>query len=184
MKTIRTFFAIDPSDEMRKQISDLIAMLKKPHDSIRWIPVKNLHITLHFLGVVKMEDLTNLIHLVKTEISSIRPFQLKMGNKPELFPNHHHPRVIALNIEPSDSLLQLVDHIGKGIVAAGYPIERRPFRGHLTLARLDQVKNDFALPEIDFHQFPECQVKDILFYQSEVAHTGSVYTVLERFSLN
>jgi 2'-5' RNA ligase len=182
MTTIRAFFAIDLPLETQEVIRELLEELKTkhPHDSIRWSKPQNLHITLQFLAALKLEDIPTLTSLVKEEINQIKPFEIELGNL-ELFPNAHHPRVISMQVGPQELLADLSARIGKKILAAGYDIEKRAFRGHLTLARL---RNNFSLEQITLQKLKPLSVKVIRLYQSKPSIHGSEYILLNTFNLS
>lgn len=59
VNTIRVFFAIVPSKEMRLHLLTILQTLKQemPEDYIRWVDIDNLHITLHFIAQFRLKDL-------------------------------------------------------------------------------------------------------------------------------
>jgi 2'-5' RNA ligase len=179
MAIIRAFFAIDLPLEIQNIFSDFINQLKiqHPHDSIRWSKPQNLHITLQFLPALKLEDIPTLASLVKEELNQIKPFEIELGNL-ELFPNAHHPRVISMQVEPQEALADLSAGIGKKMLAAGYSIEKRTFRGHLTLARIHQP---IDLSNFKIQKNMAFLAREIVLYQSNPSSNGSHYIPLDHF---
>ncbi len=47
---MRLFLAIEIPDEIKKQITKELAMLKNQYRDFKWIPEDNFHITVHFFG--------------------------------------------------------------------------------------------------------------------------------------
>lgn len=183
-KRLRLFFAIDLTEEVNRSLEDIIGQLQikyKKH-SIRWSKPRNLHITLQFLEAVKAEDVEKLISNVRHAIHSFEAFDLQL-QEVELFPTKYRPRVISMNMDQHDILTDLAKNIGQGIVETGYEIETRPFRGHLTLARLNRIERGFLLEEIHLPKIEKIPVHEILLYKSEPSREGSKYTVLERIKL-
>lgn len=178
---IRVFFAIDLTTEATKSITHIMAQLQAHHKrkSIRWCQPQQLHITLQFLAAVKHEHLAALIKNVRAEIEMFLPFELELSEL-ELFPTRYHPRIISLNMNPQEILKDLAQRIGRGILSTGYEVETRPFRGHLTLARLNRVDKQFKLAEIKFSKIEKISVKEVVLYRSELHKEGSHYTILER----
>lgn len=184
MKPIRAFFAIDIPEEIKKWLTDMVHKLQKqpvPH-SVRWSKSHNLHITLQFLAAVRIEDLEKLCFNVEHELKLFPEFELELGNL-ELFPNPKHPRIISMSFFPEEDQAILSKSIGEGIVKTGYDIEKRPFRSHLTLGRIQEMSHELTLTS---HQEPKIKsftVHDVILYRSEPTHHGSIYTPLKRFYL-
>jgi 2'-5' RNA ligase len=180
MSQLRVFFAIDFPEETQAELEGLLSKLKSqhPHHSIRWSKPHHLHVTLQFLGELDSDDLAVLVQKVKNELSQCETFFLEFG-KIELFPTPYHPRIISLSMGPNKKLAEVSQRIGQKILECGYEIETRPYRGHLTLARISQLisLDDF---EISIKKIP---VKEIILYRSEPSSHGSNYSVLERFGL-
>jgi 2'-5' RNA ligase len=183
---IRIFFALDLSATIKEELSHFIITLKKKSKShaIRWTKAENLHITLHFLGEVREEHLGNMIENVRKEMKGIELGAMFSLGGLNLFPSPYRPRVIVLDIRPQAHLAMLAERVGRGIRAAHYKVENRPFRGHLTLGRIKQPK------EVNLNFLTECNppviekmnVTEVTLFRSEPQHDGSKYTELARFT--
>lgn len=171
---MRIFFAIDLNKETKDILHAALHPLRSQHESIRWSKPENLHVTLQFLQEVKIEDIPDMLNHVREELSDFKEFNLKIGAL-ELFPNVTHPKVLSLHVEPQDILTDLSIRIGKGIVTNGYDIEKRPFRGHITLAK---ITRPFALEQIEIPMLKNMFVKEVTLFQSEPSREGSRYTPL------
>lgn len=178
-RTIRVFFAIDLTPEAVQHVTAISNVLQNKHKqhSIRWTKPHNLHVTLQFLAAVKEDDLDNLIKNVRAELSGSSAFELELGEL-ELFPTPYRPHIISIRVVTQDIPADLAKRIGKGIAATGYEIEMRPFRGHLTLARLPRNNKAFTLAEIPLPAINKIPVNEIHLYRSEPAQGSSRYTKL------
>lgn len=184
MPPIRAFFAIDLPENTQRSIARIMKELQNQHqkERIHWSKLENLHITLQFLAALQINDVERLIQYVHSTISSIPAFDLMLGTL-ELFPRKHHPRVISIHIPEQDLLTQLAKKIGEAITKMGYETETRPFRGHLTLARFNNVEKEFTLAEISYPAIEKFQVREVILYQSKPLRGGSEYTPLARVPL-
>lgn len=184
MNLIRAFFAIDLPHETKRAISTLMAQLKNahPHNSLHWTEPQNLHITLQFLGEVKLNDLAPLMNHAAQEIQLFPSFELTIGAL-ELFPADNRPRVISLAITPNEVPAALAKTISHSIIATGYEIETRPFRAHLTLAHLNRMEKGFILPNIPAPTLGTIPVTEIVLYQSDPSNNGPRYSILKKFTL-
>lgn len=184
---IRVFFAVNLNDHQKKCLREWMASLKVAAKSknLRWTKSTNLHITLQFMPAVRTMDLPRLIQNTEKEIASIKTkIEFELGEI-RLFPSPYHPRNMVLNLTPQVELAALSAAIGRGILATNYPIETRPFQGHVTLCRIKQpnlVNLDFlskaTLPDIG-----KIKVSEVILYRSEPQAEGSVYTPLSSIAL-
>ncbi len=54
---IRSFLAIELTDEVKEKLADLRAQLDLPQYDVRWVRAQNMHLTLRFLGEIPEEML-------------------------------------------------------------------------------------------------------------------------------
>ncbi|KTD27125.1 RNA 2',3'-cyclic phosphodiesterase [Legionella maceachernii] len=186
MKPIRAFFAISLPESHRNALRKIVSSLKQelPMKSIRWSAIENLHITLQFLREMQYAHLVQLIEKVRSELQPATAFQLELANL-QLFPSLRHPRVIALDVEPHDVLAELSRRIGLGIAALNYPLERKQFRGHLTLARVNHRDQNLSRVEtIQIPQIPKIAIEEICLFESRTGQKSQIYIPLEHFKLS
>lgn len=181
---IRAFFAIDLPDEIKALISESIKPLHSAYKrgAISWVKFENLHITLQFIEAVDHDDIALLIERVREKLVLIKPFPLSLTTL-ELFPTPDRPHIISLNIMPHEALSALAECLRQGIKSCGYPVESRPFRGHLTLGRIKDDRLKIELEKVSLPSFPEFSVREVVLYRSELAREGSNYFPLATFSL-
>ncbi len=142
---MRAFFAVNLSDNTKDRIADAIRAIGIDDAPWRWVARDNFHVTLKFLGDVPPEQVTGLVDVVGKACRSIAPFSITLG---ELggFPNLKQPRVLFYRIVDGARLLvRLAEHIDESLTAVGVKKERRPFRAHVTVARVKlSVERDLA----------------------------------------
>ena len=125
----RLFFALWPEESARNQASEAIGLLK-PGLAARWIRPANLHITLAFLGDVETERLD----AAQTAADAVDSPGFEMCL--DTLEHWRKPQVLCLT--PSalpPTLPRLAADLGDRLKAAGFQLEQRPYRPHLTLAR-------------------------------------------------
>ncbi len=184
---VRVFFAIDLSDSIKSQLATYIDSLRKISKSnqIRWSRPENLHITLQFLADVKSEHIALILEQVQAELIAATPaFKIVLRDL-HLYPDPHRPRVIVVDIAPQAALARLSEMIGKGIQKAGYEIEKRAFRAHMTIGRIKTAQmnalsflSDVAPPSVG-----EINIEEVVLFQSEPHPDGSHYIPLHRVAL-
>jgi RNA 2',3'-cyclic 3'-phosphodiesterase len=181
--TIRAFFAIDLSKQLKEILGQTISDLKKQMDThpIRWVNPQDLHLTLQFLKQLAIKDIQHLVEKIHLELYAMPTFNLQIGHV-ELFSTAHHINIISLQAEPHGILTALSTMIGQGINAAGYASETRPFRAHITLGRITNTSS-FTLPEISKPILEKSFTNEITLFQSNPTPTESNYTCLAKIKL-
>lgn len=181
MIRVRCFFAIRLTEAAKESISVMFKLLHRDLKALklRWIPVDNLHITLCFLGTISKVQIEALIETAGN-VLSVEPFTLHLG-APLWFPSPRKARVLALPVCDHNDLSALVSSIQNIVVAKQLEISPRPFRGHLTLARVKSFSQ--AKPSLEETQAFSLTmpVSEVILYQSVTHQTGAVYTPLAVF---
>jgi 2'-5' RNA ligase len=181
---MRLFAGLDLPYEMRRNL-ELLLHLLKPKAHISWSPVANLHLTTKFIGDFPDPRLDEL----KAALAAVpRPGALRIAIRGlEWFPNPRQPRVFAASIQADPALAELALDTNRACEGLGIESETKPFRPHLTLARirhpepLDDLQKAIAeLPSLDFGAF---QAQSFHLYRSQLNPGGSIYTKLATFPL-
>jgi len=186
---VRLFLAINFAPALRQGIHDATSPLREAAPSLAWVREPLLHFTMKFLG----EQDEGLAAQVKTAMEAVsarhRQIELELGGI-GAFPNLRRPRVVWMGIA-SEPRLELLHHdVEVACEQLGLPVEGRPFRPHLTLARVRQrpaVEELRALSRaakrVDHHE--TTMVESIDLMQSELSQpaTGARYTRLAAASL-
>lgn len=185
---IRTFIAIELNESIRRAIADVQNQLKRDRAArlIRWVAPANIHVTLKFLGDVKIGQMPALQNSIAEACKSVPPFSLSLAGL-GAFPNPRRPNTIWVGVAgPIDVAARLAQKIEEACAALGFAREDRPFTAHLTLGR---VKKDVPTSErasigkmIDAAKIGalgELRVDYVSVMKSELRPGGSVYTRLE-----
>jgi 2'-5' RNA ligase len=100
------------------------------------------------------------------------------------FPNFRRPRVVWIGVTP-DPKLELLHHdVEAACEAVGLPLDGRPFRPHLTLARVKPRAADaitlrkLARASEDITHVEEVLITSVDLMQSELGPRGSRYRLL------
>lgn len=99
------------------------------------VHIDDLHLTLAFVGGISDVQRQALADALPALAALARPLPLLSGTGLEAWPNAERARVWVATFVLPDSLRVLVDAVHTVVTATGLPIERRPFRPHITLAR-------------------------------------------------
>jgi RNA 2',3'-cyclic 3'-phosphodiesterase len=191
MNELRAFIAIDLPLPIQQGLDQVINQLKSPKmNAVRWVPIKGIHLTLKFLGIVQLGNLPALTEALKTAASSFVKFEIQVGNV-GVFPNLRKPRVIWVGIEAPQNLFDLQKAVDLSTQPLGYPGEDRPFSPHLTLGRVSQNASSQeiravsdTLASFQAGTLGVVMVEAITLFRSELLPTGAIYTPLTEAKLS
>lgn len=184
-KTLRCFIAIEIPIMIQ---SSLFKIIDKAHvnceNGFRPVRTGMIHLTLKFLGDVSGEQISAIQKRLSVTCKEFNPFRIQVSGL-GAFPSWDHPRTLwaGLQIPPDvESFYQRIELYADEL---GFPLERRKFSPHLTLARVAEdaepakVKRCMGvlLPESQT-QFGEVKVERVVLFSSTLQAGGSVYTPL------
>jgi RNA 2',3'-cyclic 3'-phosphodiesterase len=132
---VRLFFAIELHETLRAALAQAVAPLRAAEPELAWVGTDKLHLTMKFLGEVGDAASSTLAAAADAVAARHRPFELTVGGV-GAFPNFRRARVVWMGVE-SDPRLELLHHdLELACGEAGFEVEGRPFRPHITLARV------------------------------------------------
>ena len=137
---MRRLFAgvkVEVSAGLRRRVAGWQQALRA--ERIRWVRLENLHLTIEFFGETEEARIPELRQALGAAAEGMPSFRMRLG-KPGVFGPPRHPRVLWLGVE-SEGLVALHGRVEESLRAAGWRPESRPFSPHLTLGRMDGVKN-------------------------------------------
>ena len=183
---IRAFLAMDPPPEVLRRIADIQEVLKKTlRGSISWIRPEGIHLTLKFFGDMAAEDLQPISEVVSGQAAGTRPLHLNIKGL-GVFPGIRRPRVLWLDVGGEVArLIALQGVLDQGFETCGIKKEERPFRAHLTLARIKSPQGlsglDKVLEEKEAESAGSFEAKGLILFKSDLTPKGAIYTVLADF---
>lgn len=132
---MRLFLALELPPATADEIHSAVAPLRAAEPSLAWVPVHKLHLTLKFLGDGDDARIAQLAQAADRVAARHRSFELTLGEV-GAFPNFRRPRVVWTGVD-NEPRLELLHHdVEIAAAEAGYEVEGRPFRPHVTLARV------------------------------------------------
>lgn len=185
---MRSFIAFKPPEGIARQIGRLQAHLRSEGVEARWVKPSNIHLTLKFLGETDTGRDGDIRRAMQTAVAGQAPLELALGGLGG-FPNISRPRVlwqaVAMDVDRLQAIQQRLETL---MVPCGFPRERRPFRGHLTIGRIRSSKRwrpemaaiVKAMPDLPLQPYV---VDALIWYQSRLLPGGAEYTALARIPL-
>ncbi len=184
---MRLFIGIPLPDQYQRLLASIAREWNDRFKSrLSWTKQGNWHVTLKFLGDVeegRVPDLKKFMEELHFERFSLE------GAKAGFFGSKGVYRVIWLGLKNDvKSLVNLAGKIDHGLAAKGYAKEKRPFTGHLTLARIKNFyRNDpwnEMVNNVGSLAWPCFEVKEAVLWQSFLSPSGPKYEVVGRAELS
>jgi len=183
---IRAFIAVNIADVQRKEIAEVIDSFRRYDVRVKWVNAGNLHVTMKFLGETSEDSLTEMYSAIRDSIAGVAPFNLRLANV-GCFPNARKPRVIWVGINDGFNQLKDISRcVENALEPFGFAPEKRKFAAHVTIGRVKDNRNIETLSsELDRIKFDssDSQIRDVVFYQSDLRPQGPIYTALQAFEL-
>lgn len=179
----RLFLAVDPPDDARRR---LVATIAEQLDGRplpgRPSPPENWHLTLRFLGDT---DEVGYERLLATLDQAELPAAFAAGfDGLGAFPRPERATVLWVGIDPGrDALAELANQVEDAVEAAGWAPEERPFRPHLTLARIWPHQDVRPVLAKVHPTVPPWPVDAVRLYRSHLGRGPARYEELEVFPL-
>lgn len=184
---VRTFIAIELSDEFKTQLAEAQARLKarSPGRSVKWVNPEGIHLTLKFLGNVPAGQIPAISGAIERAVAGHSAFDIHLAGL-GCFPDLNRPRVIWVGMEGDLEALEALQRaVEKELHALGYPPEGRRFTAHLTLGRVrDDATPDErrrlgeAVRATVLESGAGLTVHQVSLMKSDLQPTGAVYTQL------
>lgn len=193
-ETIRAFIAIELSDQIKKTIRNFQERLKPLGCDVSWVKPENAHLTLKFLGDVKIKMIPSVTETLTNSCRDLRFFDTTL-TRPGVFPDLRHPRVVWIGLDDTEgklgklagSLETALGNIGfsaKGGSSSGGKKEHREFRAHITVGRIRALKNVTqlcdAIKEFTVPSGIKQSIGQITLFKSTLTPQGPVYEPLSQ----
>jgi 2'-5' RNA ligase len=183
--SLRLFFAVELPREVREAAAAHAERLRRDFPDARasWPRPESLHLTLKFLGEVEAARVDSLRDAGALAAAGLASFALTVEGA-GTFPPRGAARVLWLGVrDNSGRLTRLQSRLDEECARAGFERESKPYKPHLTLARLRAPRDAAALSGAHVgtpfgpHTF---DVSDFVLMRSELGPGGSRYTPLSR----
>lgn len=179
---VRLFFAL-PGRGIQEALMPVHRYLSRFRRELKTVDPEQYHITMKFLGETRSDILVSLLDDFRALDPGIPalPYTLRgLG----AFPDIRRPRVIWCNLDLDLASLERMRLRIEDLAARhGFPRESRPFKTHLTLARVrrDMKVSQECMEYIRAGEdavFGESVFDNLVLYKSELGSEGPRYTAL------
>ena len=193
MPTYRLFIAINLPPDLLEALQTAQRHLQRKLAGypLRWSRPEGIHLTLKFLGetdVARIDVITEALTVVAARHTA---FELPVGGL-GMFPNARRPNVLWVGVaDEARRLRHLAADVDKAVAKLGWPREKRPFNGHLTLARVKKQAGSRERRELGeqvlslrgYEKLGVLPVHNIHLMRSQLHPEGAIYTELHAVDL-
>lgn len=178
--TIRVFLAVEVAADIHAALVALQRDLAGTGAAVRWVRDEGLHATVKFLGAVPTPQLQT-IHAALQAAVGPTPRMTAAVRGLGVFPNSRRPSVVWVGLDAAP-LGDLAARVDDALATLGYARERRAWRAHITLGRVNRLHGwaplEAALRARAADDFGACELTDLIAYRSDLRRDGAVYTKL------
>lgn len=174
---MRLFIGIPLPGEYARIIGEIQGRWKvRLASKVTWVRPELVHLTLKFLGDVDQSRVAGIVSAM--EAAARESFGAR-GGVGGVFPDRGAPRVVWVGLDRGgEECAECFRCLDDGLVRAGFAPESRPFRPHLTVARIKAPDrgDDWSGLLRDLSQgWPEFAVERIVLWQSVLSACGPTY---------
>ncbi len=178
---MRLFVAVNPGERFSHELATQLDAWRQQL-RIAWSRPRVWHLTLDFLGEWPPERVPALQEALRHETTRHASFAVTCGQV-GAFPSLRRPKVLFLHAASDGKLEELVAGLRRCVddVWPDGPQDRKPFRAHLTFARIKRplpATQRRLVSEIAFAPWQPFTVADVRLVRSVLEPSGPVYSDL------
>lgn len=191
MDALRLFVAVLLPESWLAVLAGVQRELRGAGLELRYVRPEGIHVTLRFLGETPRSRVAGIEGALAASVVGMRPFDIRLDAM-GIFGTPRRPRVVWAGLEHDEGSLDVLRaSIEDALVGAGIEREGRPFRPHLTIARVpDRLSGAEAagiapvVEEVGLFDVPAHRVESIALMRSELGPGGARYTVVNSWRLD
>ncbi len=182
---LRLFVAWPLDDAIRRELARITGPLRDGMPAASWPRAESIHLTFAFLGDTPADRVAAISGALDAcaEAGAIEV----RGGDIGVFPDERRPRVAWIGLEPRERVTALADRVRGSLARGGVGFDGKPFRPHLTLARVKAPwrASDVARLRDAFRGWssPAAMLGRIVLYESRLGPGGAVHTELHAVPL-
>jgi len=185
-KLTRTFVAFLIPTDWTEYLGQIGRDLAAQTSRFSWVKPGNIHITIRFLGDLGEDGVRRVSESVRESAASEEAPRARLGIL-GAFPKLEKPRVVWVGLgEGTETVTSLGKRVNDALKRDGFGPADKPFRPHLTLARVREGAGGLdALPRAVIPPPPPAAFLDrICVMKSELHPAGARYTALTEVRLH
>ncbi len=180
---IRLFVALKIPENIKEQLLNICYKLVPDASLYSWVTTDRIHLTLKFIGEVE----ENLVPLISTELDFVKNYHSFDFNifRFGFFSRDKRPKILWAGLQTDEVIFKLVGELNKRMEIFNIEPERRKFKSHLTLLRINSKLDENFINNFNNYQFDNLKFKTnkIALVKSELSRTGAQYTEIKNYEL-
>ena len=179
--TVRLFWGFSLPKVIIPLARNLRTLVDDPKKVVRWVPGRNIHLTVRYMGDTSPEAVDAIVAGVGDKLAHQEPFMVRIEGT-GVFPDPRRPRVIWLGVEEEYESLKTMEHqIHAAIEPLGFPRAEREFKPHITVGRVRYPVK--VTPSINnflgaAYEPIICNLSSLILYESRIGEKGVEYNPL------
>lgn len=183
---IRAFVAVLLDEETRGAVAATIEALRPLGPAVAWVPPRNLHLTLQFLGGQPEERLREAEAALDEAAAHSAPLDVTLHGV-GAFPGLERPRILWVGVaQGALPIRALQARVADALAGRGFPKEERVWHPHLTVGRVHDERRwrreagpplRIALARAATTTFGTLRVAEVALVRSDLSSSGARYTV-------
>ena len=182
--TFHGFIAVDVPRS--PALDQLAADLRRASPCLKVVDPAQVHLTVKFLGETEEGLVPEIVTAMREATAGVRPFEIRVRGT-GAFPSLGRMNVLWVSVEGAEPIAKIADALEGALEALGFPREGRPWKAHVTLARvkgrsdLDGVRRILESHASDL--FGTATVDAVHLKKSLLTPQGARYSVVETVRL-
>lgn len=179
MAKLRLFAAVGVPEDRLELLQRVVGPWLGSLAGARPVPLANQHITVKFIGWLADDLLEPVVQALARACAASLPAELALGAL-GAFPHARRARLVWAGVaDPAGGLAALAARCERALLPLGVAAEARPYRAHLTLARLDPPRRlAEPLPEPPAAACSPFVAGELVLYRSHLGAGGARYEAL------
>ncbi len=178
----RVFIGISLPIKIKDYLFEIERQLQKLPIKCKFVPKKNLHITLKFIPEAEEND----IEIIKEKLKEIKLSKFKcILTNLDFFPKKDKARVIWIGLDNKEELFNLQREIDSSLLGF-VNTDKQEFKSHITLGRIKFIKNKETfskeVSQIKIENL-EFEVDSFSLFESKLTKDGSFYKIIENYEI-
>lgn len=170
--------------EIPEIVADALSTIQSGIEGARWLPIENFHLTLAFIGDVDRHAFAAAVDALSGVDAPA--FDMRLSGI-GLFGDRRKPYSLWADVKPAPALTHLQAKVETALRRAGFSLEKRKFKPHVTLAYLKNGSHDAAALFAAQHGLFSCgpfPVNAFHLYSSQLGNEAAVYQIEASYSLS
>ena len=169
----RVFIALELSNDIKDRLASAQQVLRGCKARLTFVDLKNIHITVKFLGEVDDKKLRNVMDTLTSIPFS--PFSITTGKV--TVNNNKNPHTVWCTIDDARGGERLFLLIEDALAPLGFARETRRFTAHATIARVKVPDPSLfsVLDTLNSNSYGSCRITGLKLKKSTLLPHGPVY---------